>query len=390
MSKAKAETLIKRANIALARHQATRMFAPFIVGGSWRIEENADKCPTAMTNGKEEIYGMDFVLSLPNERQVRFLVMHENGHEFLLHLQRQTPEMKKNPQLSNIAMDYVINGMLVKIAKEYPDLLERIPIALYDAKYDGWSVLQVFNDLKKNATKVQGKKSLDQHDSSRIDEMSKEEMEAEGKRISSGLQEGSLMAGITGDTVPQNVKDAMAPQIDWRKETEEFFAEVSHGRDDLTLRSYDRRYVADDLFYPSTESETLGEIVLGIDTSGSTTGPILDKLLAVTQDFCQKTLPSSLRVLWWDTDVRAEQVFSPSQYDNITRLAKPMGGGGTRASCVSDFMGKHNIKPDAVLMFTDGYTEDRINWQVTAPTLWLVTENRHFTAPRGRQVRTEV
>ena len=36
----RAEMQIKRANIALARSNTTRMFAPFIVSGKWRIEED--------------------------------------------------------------------------------------------------------------------------------------------------------------------------------------------------------------------------------------------------------------------------------------------------------------------------------------------------------------
>lgn len=389
-NKEKAELLIKRANITLARHPATRSFAPFIIAGTWSVEEDKAACPTAYTDGKHEKYGVDFVLALPNEKQVRFLVMHENGHEFLMHLSRRTEEMKKDPQTANVAEDYVINAMLMRIAKEHPDLLEMIPAGLYDAKYEGWSVPQVFKDLKNNPSKAQGKQSLDQHDAGRVEGMGKAEQDGEIQRIKAGLQEGAIMAGITGDNIPQSVKDAMAPDVDWRRETEEFFSEISNGRDDLTLARYDRRRVADDLYYPDVESETLGEIVLGIDTSGSTTGPILSELVAMMQDFCEKTTPSKLRVLWWDSKVCAEQIFEPGQYGNLKHLAKPVGGGGTRASCVSDFLNTRSIRPNAVVMFTDGYTEARIDWRVTAPTLWLVTECKTFTAPAGRQVRVEI
>lgn len=388
-----AEMLIKRANVQLANHKATRMFAPFLVAGSWRIENDPFKCPTAYTDGKNEVYGLEFVSTLPNEKQVRFLVMHENGHEFLLHLQRRTPDMKKKPDLANMAMDYAINGMLVKIANAYPDLLEMIPSALYDAKYDGWSVLQIFRDLEKEEQDGSGgkklKKSLDQHDTSGADNATPEQVAEREKEVNSKLQQGALMAGLLNDNVPQEVQDAMAPVVDWERETEDFLTEVSYGRDDLTLQRYDRRRVADDLYYPDVESETLGEIVIGIDTSGSTIGPVLDKFLATVQDFCIRTKPSKLRVLWWDTEVNSEQVFDAQSCDTLVTMLKPRGGGGTRVGCVSDYIVKRGIKPDAVLILTDGYVESQPNWCVNAPTLWLVTECRTFSPPSGRLVRVK-
>lgn len=385
----KAEILIKRANITLTNHKATRMFAPFIVAGSWSVEADPFKCPTAYTDGKHEVYGADFVVGLANEKQVRFLVMHENGHEFLMHIQRRSPEMKQDPDTWGQAIDYVINGMLVRIANEYPELLEMIPSALYDAKYDGWSVQQVFNDIKQDKNRNgKGRKPMDKHDTSNADESTPEQVKADAERILQDLQQGAMMAGVIGDSVPQEIGAALAPQIDWLAVMQEYLTEISNGRDDLTLARYDRRYVADDLFYPDVESESLGEIVLGFDMSGSTVGPEADKMMAALKDFCIKTQPQRLRVLWWDTQVNAEQVFDSTTYDNITNLAKPVGGGGTRAGCVSDYITDRNLQPDAVLIFTDGYTEHDIKWQVKAPTLWMVTQNREFKAPAGRSVNT--
>jgi hypothetical protein len=37
-------------------------------------------------------------------------------------------------------------------------------------------------------------------------------------------------------------------------------------------------------------------------------------------------------------------------------------------------------------VFTDGYVEHDIEWQITAPTLWMVTENKDFNPPTGKLV----
>jgi predicted metal-dependent peptidase len=66
-----------------------------------------------------------------------------------------------------------------------------------------------------------------------------------------------------------------------------------------------------------------------------------------------------------------------------------MGGGGTRVSSVSEYIVKKNYKPDCIVVFTDGYVEDKVQWVTGVDTLWLVTENRSFKAPKGKMVRID-
>jgi predicted metal-dependent peptidase len=87
-------------------------------------------------------------------------------------------------------------------------------------------------------------------------------------------------------------------------------------------------------------------------------------------------------VLWWDTQVHGEQVFE-GNYNDIAKMLKPMGGGGTHVGCVSDYMVKNSINAEVLVIFTDGYVEGNIKWDVTAPTMWFVTENGRFDPPSG-------
>jgi predicted metal-dependent peptidase len=63
-----------------------------------------------------------------------------------------------------------------------------------------------------------------------------------------------------------------------------------------------------------------------------------------------------------------------------------LGGGGTTVSSVSKYITKNDIKAECVLVFTDGYVENNVQWDITSPTLWLVTQNRGFTPPSGKKV----
>jgi predicted metal-dependent peptidase len=97
--------------------------------------------------------------------------------------------------------------------------------------------------------------------------------------------------------------------------------------------------------------------------------------------------PSGVRVLWWDTEVHGEQKFEPSQYGNIAGLLKPLGGGGTHVSSVSEYINKHKIVAEGVIVFTDGYVENDIQWNISAPTMWLVTQNENLKVPSGKIIK---
>jgi predicted metal-dependent peptidase len=99
---------------------------------------------------------------------------------------------------------------------------------------------------------------------------------------------------------------------------------------------------------------------------------------------CGLCTPERVRILWWDTEVHGEQIFE-SNYENIAGLLKPLGGGGTRVSSVSEYINKEGLKAECVIVFTDGYVERDIAWGISSPTLWMVTMNKHLEVPLGNK-----
>jgi predicted metal-dependent peptidase len=97
-----------------------------------------------------------------------------------------------------------------------------------------------------------------------------------------------------------------------------------------------------------------------------------------------------MRILWWDTQVHGEQIFQEN-YDGIAQLLKPVGGGGTRLSCVSDYVIANEMSPMFMIVFTDGYVEHDIAWNIECPVLWLLppNHNREFNPPSGRKIVVE-
>ena len=135
---------------------------------------------------------------------------------------------------------------------------------------------------------------------------------------------------------------------------------------------------------PSSISESMGEIVVGIDTSGSIGQRELNNFLSEITGICETVKPSKLRLLYWDTSVCREEVYLQDELGNLVKSTKPAGGGGTDPECVPMYMNEHGIKPDCVVMLTDGYVGSWGQWSV--PVLWCILNNKSAQASVGTTV----
>jgi len=402
-----AELKLKKAHIRLMRHPETCLYSGIILLGDTQVVDGDDEIPTACTDGINTYYGREFLNGLTIE-EVAGLVLHENFHKLLKHIARHKDLDAKDPMLANIAMDFVVNDIIMNLKDK---TLAKLPDgALYDPMFHDWSVRQVFdylwkerekglsnneqsNQERKPSTSKRGQ-PLDKHDrkgkqgkdglgGNNLTPDQQRELE---RKINEGLQQGGILAGKFGVDIPRVIKDQMEPEITWDGVLDDFWAGIMRGVDEFTYSRLNRRRLGDDLYLPSSYSETVGRMVFAIDTSGSIDNEQISRVAARISNLCELYPPESVIVLWWDTRVHAEQRFEPHEYTNIAKLLKPMGGGGTHVSCVSDYMNERNIDSDGVIVFTDGYVERNVKWEVACPTLWLVTRSNSFMPPHGRKV----
>jgi predicted metal-dependent peptidase len=430
----KQELRIKKAHITLMKHPETALYSGVMLMGNTEV---VDGSFTAYTDGVNKKYCRQFITNIKQESKLRGLVLHENLHVGLKQIPRGKDMWKEDAKLANVAADLVVNDIIVNIKGVIQNTEERIVElpdgGLHDAAFSNWSMREIYNELKKqnpqrqkpkpqqggfpcpngsgqedgdskpqggepqngdddNTININGKKvnlndhDLDEHDTSGIDELSDEEVKDLDGKVDRALREGGILAGRMGGRMPRVISDLLEPQVDWRDELAQFVTSATKGSDELTWRKMNRRLMANDIYMPSVENEAVGEIVVAIDTSGSIGGQQIAEFATELASICGMCSPESVRVLWWDTEVHGEQLFSPSEYDNIANLLKPVGGGGTYVSCVSEYINKNSIKAECVLVFTDGYVENSPLWTIDSPTLWLVTQNKGFTPPSGKKV----
>lgn len=403
-----------KAHVRLMSHPETRLYGQVLMAGK---SEFVDYVPTAATDGLNKYYNARFCAE-QNDAQLRFLVMHENGHVFLRHLLRHKDFQTEDVECANMAADYCINGLIMSINDKSLCEPPTVPM-LYDRKYNGWSFAEVYYDLRKNRqgqqSQPQGQgqqegqgqsqdqsqgqqgrpqpgesfgkpgRPLDHHDWSQVHGMNEEQLKQVNDKIVRAIEQGSLLAGRTGQTVPRQVLEANTPRVDWRTELREFTVQHTQGRDDdLSLRRPDRRWLDMGLIVPSSIAETVGEVLFLGDTSGSISDRQAAEVVGEMASLAQSIVPERVRTLWWDHAVRSEQVFAQGEFDSISRLAKPVGGGGTRVSVCAEYVRSKGINADCAIVVTDGYTETNIDWQGMPPTIWVVTGNKDFNPPYGR------
>jgi predicted metal-dependent peptidase len=138
---------------------------------------------------------------------------------------------------------------------------------------------------------------------------------------------------------------------------------------------------------PSGVSESVDELVIAADMSGSMTSA-LPRLFAEIKGICEHVKPKVVRLLYWDTEVCSDEKYMDDEVENIIKSTKPKGGGGTRVECVPAYMAENGIKPQAVIVLTDGYLGG--SWGTwTCPVLWCIVDNKHAVPGVGKYVHVE-
>jgi predicted metal-dependent peptidase len=132
----------------------------------------------------------------------------------------------------------------------------------------------------------------------------------------------------------------------------------------------------------------VGELLIAIDTSGSIGGRELSEFLSEVKAICDTVKPETVRLVYWDTKVCADEKYTGAEVENIVRSTKPKGGGGTDVECVPAYMTERYIKPQAVVVLTDGYLGG--SWgKWDAPVLWCIVGGNKSVADVGKTVHVQ-
>jgi predicted metal-dependent peptidase len=394
-----AEQRVQKSHVWLMAQPKYCLYSGIFMFGKTSIEENV---PTACTNGRDTMYGRAFVDKL-KDPELRGLILHENLHKAFRHLTTWQDLNKKNPMMANMACDYVINLMIVDSDPEGKEVC--LPEnGLLDERFRGMDAGEVFRILEKEGKgkrKGEGKgneqgdgddtennggeasneeEGFDSHDWDGAKEMSDQEKKDLERDIDQALRQGAILAGKMKGGVPQQVKDMLESKIDWREALREFITSFCMDKDTSTWRRPNRRWVDQGVYLPSLTGENVGRIVLACDTSGSMQD-LLPKVLGEIRKIAESVRPEGIDLLYWDAQVCAVEKYDLDDLDALMTTTRPAGGGGTDPQCVVDYIKDCQLKPECVVVLTDGYVPGwGEGW--TAPVIWGIT-TKGITANHG-------
>ena len=389
-----AQQRVDKGRVACIGHPRYMAMAGIIMMQKYEVVDNPDM--TACTNGRDVKFGRQFVESL-TDAELRFLILHECYHMIFKHLITWKHLWDKSRTRANHACDFTINGKLVDENRQ--DGFAKMPaVGLYDDRFrlpDGtWMGPPIIFDMLTDDDATDqpqggggqgGGSSLDEHVWEAAEEMTDAEKTDLVREVDEAIRQGVLSASKAGHGHDMVLDEVLQPQIDWTQVALDFAQSVCTGSDYCTWAKPNRRYIGSDIYMPSALSDKITEIVLACDTSGSC---LYDApaFLAEMQSICSTLNISGVRILYWGSSVVGDEFYDEDTMDNFTELTKPVGGGGTKARCVTDYMQEHQINPEGVIVFTDGdvWANEWGTWNV--PVLWCIKDNPKAKPPVGKTV----
>ena len=343
---------------------------------------------TMCTDGVLIRYNPDHIIGL-SRGVLRTEIAHETMHCAALHHTRRDG---RDLRRWNIACDYAINPLLAEAGFELPEG------ALLDPAYSGMSAEAIYARLPQIQDAGENGDDQDSDDPGGMGGVSNPPPDSDtlGDPGQPGQQRGQphaqaaspadlarqeenwtiataqaeatakAMGSGAGDAA-RAIREQVAPRVDWRDILRRYLSAAA--KSDYAWTPPNRRYIARGLYLPSLRSETLGPVVIAVDTSGSIDDATLAAFSAEITAILDEAAPEAIHVVYCDAAVTGTETYTPG---DIIALA-PQGGGGTAFRPVFDWIARSDIQPVCVVYLTD-LDGDDFGPEPACPVLWVSTD----------------
>ena len=342
--------------------------------------------PTMATDGKSIFYNAEFTDAL-SEAELDGVKVHEAYHRILKHHLRMG---KRDAELWNIACDYAINPIIIQSGLVLPEG------ALIDAKFKGMSAEKIYDLLKEdqgddgNGGGGQPQPQEWGNVEDQGGDMSEDQIKSEEATINAQVVMAVNSMKTEAGKLPANIKEIIdemkRSQIDWKDVLRRFV-----GGDQPEGYSYRRpnrrQWYLNEVVTPVSNKIGCGDIVVGIDTSGSVSSIELSHFLGELNAIAESSGAESVTIITCDYDV--QDVVRYEKGDQIEDIVCK-GRGGTRVMPVFNYIAENNINVDNFIYFTDMGIGDYPEHDVGYPILWVSSDMRGEEAPIGETTYLKV
>ena len=332
--------------------------------------------PTAATDGKTIWYNPRFLSSLSRGER-NFVIMHEVFHVLLRHGIRNT-DRKRDRDIWNVACDIIVNDRLTRLLGEMrrseisfqkpsdgifayvndnetaENLYAKIK-AGNAGKNENTKKLKIRFGYTGNNTYEQNIKEIDIPSDIKASALPIDEMNLNDQLLKEMICAAAQKSrGTMGSCyIPAELYSLVEGKtLDWRRLLKDFLSqEIS---DDSSYTTPERKYIHMDLILPghSLSEETIEEIWAFVDSSGSIGHDEMEQFLTqlyhISRDF-----KCVFNICYWDTAVT--DVYKKVLREDDVLKCIPRHSGGTDINCVYQWISDNRVKPDVMLILTDGY-----------------------------------
>ena len=359
---------------------------------------NADEwCATAATDGRNFYYNARFINML-TVGEVEFLCGHEVLHVVYDHIGRRED---RDPQIFNIANDYAVNADLKR--HKVGDFIKTVP-CLYEQKYDGKSSEEIYDDLMKNAKKMNMDDLIDQMIDEHMDgeedgdedgdgdgegragkrpkPMSAEERDQLRQEIKQNIlaaaraaEAGSVPAGVQ-----RMIQEMTEPKMPWRELISTNL--ISAIRDDYSFMRPSRRSWHMDAIMPGMTPGEEVDLAVAIDMSGSISNEQARAFLSEVKGIMEAFTSYRIHVFCFDTDIYNPQTFNSENLDTIEGY-EPAGGGGTSFEVIFSYLKERGEDTKRLVVFTDGLPGSTWGDPDFTDVTWIIHGSTTIKPPFG-------
>ena len=399
------------------------------------------RCNTAMTDGKNIFFDIDFLGNLTDAER-EFVLGHEVWHVIMMHFLRGEG---KDHNLFNIASDMEVNQLLEAdgfipptdvlfpnkhhskksefdfpdglSAEEYYELLEK-EVKKHKNKNDGDGEGKQGSKNGKKSKNGQGGLSgqFDKHydknenyDKEIMEEISdrygvkgidkdftpasirneseeRAAIEKVRESVISSAQQIERTCGSLPGHIKKIVDKLLEPKLPWKELLAAFVTSSFYNK--INWNAPNRRFAYTGTYLPSHAGEMM-KIAIGIDTSGSCANDC-EKFLTEVVSIAKTFGNYELHVIQCDTEVKDYTMFDEGNpLDPENNGIEFKGFGGTILHPIFDYISLNELDVDAVVVFTDGECEEFTeNDNIELPVLWCLVGNKedHQNLQVGQQI----